>query len=139
MGQLNIIGDSKGSTDRVWGSCEEGGKVQDTLDAHKFHALTAVIEKVPILNWQEYLQISGGSSVVDDSTGQVMKRQDREVVEAHPSIIEIPLEITDNPLSGRVRVQLGTAGIDEGLGDLIGVSPFPNLHRRPDLWVQLGG
>jgi hypothetical protein len=94
------MGDSKRSTDWAWGSCDEGGEVQDTLDAHKFHALTASIDKVPVLNWQEYLQISRGSSVVDDSTGRVMKRQDREVVEAHPSIIEIPLEITDDPFSG---------------------------------------
>jgi hypothetical protein len=104
-----------GSTDWVWGSCDKGGKVQDTLDAHKFHALTAAIEKVPILNWQEYLQISGGSSVVDDITSRVMKRQDRKVVKAHLLIIEISLEITDNPFSGRACIQLGAKGNNDEL------------------------
>ncbi len=113
LGQLNIIGDTKDRADRVRCGGDEWGKVQNALDAHELHALTAAIAESPILHRQKDLQIAGDHGTVDDITSRVVKREDCEVGEAHPSIIEKSLEIADNPLGGGACIQLGAKGIND--------------------------
>jgi hypothetical protein len=64
--------------------------------------------------------------------------------------MKVPFKVTYNPFRRRARVQLSAIGIDDqlqigweiregGLVDLVCMSTLPNLHRRPNLWVQLDG
>jgi hypothetical protein len=67
------------------------------LNTDKPHTPAATIRKVPILNGKENLGVISARDIVDDVASRIMEGQNRQVLEAHPVIVKVSLEITDNP------------------------------------------
>jgi hypothetical protein len=130
--------------------CDESPKIQRALHANKPQVLALACIQWSILNGQEDLGVAGSGCVVNTIALRVVKGEDGEISEVHPTLVEVSAPIAQNSLDGQARIklsakcinyqpQIGGEVLEGGFIHLKSMRTLVNGHRGRNLWVQLDG